>query len=79
MTRENKELKAFRLINEKKVKLKSKGLHLIIFEVQGDHETYEVLYDVRSEEWRCPCRSGGIKPLIECSHILASKMLLKTL
>ena len=66
--------KAERLINENKIKLLSNN-RMAIFEVIGDNDTYNVMYNKVKNNWSCSCRGGSLKPGTNCSHIKAAQAL----
>lgn len=46
------------------------------FFVQGETEKHSVIYDKEKNEWNCDCRFFSLRQKT-CSHIVASRLLLK--
>ena len=68
--------KAEMLVRDKKVKKDLETDRRIHFSVQGTDEIHSVIYDKEKDEFTCDCKYSSLynRP---CSHVLASKFLLK--
>jgi len=73
-----KERKAEILLKERRVRLIDVDTTSFLFEVKGDTERHFVQYDFVRDRWICDCLYYLYKQQ-ECSHILASKLLLQTI
>jgi hypothetical protein len=71
-------MKAIRLLKEGKVKAELITDRNIHFRVEGDTGTYTVKFNRVENEWSCDCKRWVMKGL-QCSHILASELLLSKL
>ena len=74
MTHEDSNVKANRLLKEKRVELEFETDNNIFYKVKGYTDTHTTKYNKRKKLWTCNCRSGGIKPQENCSHIKASQL-----
>lgn len=72
---EDVQKKAKTLLEQRKVKKEVETGKRIHFKVQGETEQHSVIFNKDKTEWVCDCRYFSLKRK-ECSHILASKMLL---
>lgn len=66
--------KAKRLVEENKIKVEEITDKSIYFKVEGDTDTYSVIFNKKNNTWRCDCMFSSLKK-IECSHRLACKLL----
>jgi len=71
-----KKIKARRLLREGRVSKDFENELRIHFTVRSDRETHYVIYDKVKDKFICDCKWFSLKG-IECSHILACKMLLE--
>ena len=62
--------KALRLVRSGKVRLVERTGDVIVFEVEGDHQTYRVTWD--PEGHHCPCAAH----IVRCSHNIACELLI---
>lgn len=67
--------KARRLLESGKVKLRYSAPGFLLFSVEGNSDTHEVIY--RDGKWFCDCEWNSIHPDNPCSHILAAWLWLK--
>lgn len=68
--------KARRLVKSGKVRKDLETERRIHFIVKGETDVHYVTFDKEKREWSCDCQFFTLKEG-ECSHIIASKMLLK--
>jgi len=69
--------KAKKLVREGKVKIDLISRARIYFRVEGKSEVHSVILDRERNKWSCDCAYFTLKEK-ECSHILASKIFLKS-
>jgi len=70
------EKKAAALLREGRVKKDVETDRRIHFLVHGETDDHIVVYDKVKEEWSCDCKFSSLREK-ECSHVYASKLLLK--
>lgn len=66
--------KAKRLVEENKIKVDKITDKAVYFKVEGDTDTYSVIFNKKENTWSCDCMFSTLKQL-ECSHRLACKLL----
>jgi hypothetical protein len=66
--------KAKLLVEQKRVKKELDSDKRIHYKVLGDTEQHSVIFDKTKKTWECDCPYSTLKRM-ECSHIVAAKML----
>ncbi len=66
-------LKAKQLVNKGKVRKDFETEKRSHFTVEGDSETYSIIYEKGKGEWKCSCKFNSLHQK-RCSHILASML-----
>ncbi|MHA1710182.1 MAG: hypothetical protein ACTSXJ_10235 [Candidatus Baldrarchaeia archaeon] len=67
-------VKALSIIRKNKVRILSKTEFRVLAEVEGEHDTYSVII-YRDGRWSCTCNFGVFSKEDECSHALATKLI----
>jgi len=66
--------KAKMLVEQKRVRKELDSDKRVHYIVLGDTEQHSVIFDKKKKTWECDCPWSTLKRM-ECSHILAAKML----
>jgi hypothetical protein len=68
--------KGYQLFNGRKVVKEVETERRIHFKVIGDTDNYSVIFDKKNNSWDCDCKFNTLKSK-ECSHIRASRLMIK--
>jgi len=73
---DNVKKKSRKLLIHEKVKKDMSSSRRLYFMVEGENDTYSVIFDREKGTWSCECKYSSMKGK-ECSHIHACKLYIK--